>query len=424
MSSSSSRINNFHPHPVTGKTDDSFVGLRIKGNDIHFFYPESFRFDADADSVRSDIIDLLRTISIAKTTSLEPSKANNTTKVQGEFALMSYLWVIKDFLVNGFYVNREKTYKVNQAGRVDWKRTMQTQPIVSNGNIIYPNIVVSVKNNVDNLLVEIHKYCVKKSIDFIGWLFSLNSSFIETKPFNEGIKKLYIKTVKKELDKTFDDDKRIRLKHLLNVIVGLDANENNDEFVYGVDSYYYIFERMIDSIFGNIKNMRDFNPTAQWQLVKNNYQETKSSDLRPDTIILKDGDVFILDSKFYRFGYTGDERDLPETTSIQKQITYGDFIKRNVTKVQVNSIYNAFLIPYDKERETFRSEDNIQYVGFAKSTWKDNRANHEIIHTFLIDLKHVVKTWSRFNHADDVQFLVDEILKHNLDAKRVLGGNT
>ena len=180
MSLSSNRINNFHPHPVTGKTDDSFVGLRIKGNDIHFFYPESYRFDEDSDTVRNDILDLLRTISIAKTTSIKPSPAYNSTKVQGEFALMSYLWVIKDFLRNGFYVNREKIYKINQAGRVDWKRTMQTEPIVSSGNVIYPNIIVSTKNTVDNLLVEIHKYCVKKSSDFIGWLFNLTSSFIET----------------------------------------------------------------------------------------------------------------------------------------------------------------------------------------------------------------------------------------------------
>lgn len=423
MSSSKiSKIKNFHPHPVTGKTDDSFVGLRIKGNDIHFFYPESYRFNEESPEVRMDIIDLLRTISIAKTSSIEPSKANNTTKEQGEFALMSYIWVIRDFLANGFYINREKTYKVNVSGRVDWKRTMQTQAIVSNGNIIYPNIIVSTKNTVDNLLVDIHKYCVKKSIDFIGWLFNLSSSFIETKPFNAGVKKIYVATIKKELARTFEDDKRIRLKHLLNVVVGLDVNEDNDEFVYGVDSYYYIFERMIDSIFGNINDMRDFNPTAKWQLVRNNYRETKSTDLRPDTIIAReDGTVFILDSKFYRFGFTGDERDLPETTSIQKQITYGEYIKKNVTKVEVKAIYNAFLLPYNKEREMFRSVDNIQYIGFAKSMWKENKDGYEIIHTFLIDLKHVVKTWSRLNHYHDVESLVNEILRHNEEAKMNLG---
>lgn len=415
-------INNFYPHSVTGKTDDSFVGLKIIGNEIHFYYPESFRFDMNAPTVRNDIIALLRTIDVAKTSSKEALRVNNINKRDEDFALLSYLWVIQDFLANGFYINREKRYKLNQSGRVNWKRTMRQQPIVSNGNIIYQNLVVEVKSSVDNILVEIHKYCVKKSIDFIGWLFNLNSNFIETKPFNESVKKLYVATLEGELYKTFDDDKRVRLQHLLKVIVGLDARDDNSEFVYGVDSYYYIFERMIDSIFGNIKDLRDFNPKAKWQLVRNNYKETNSSELRPDTIIVKENDVFILDSKFYRFGYTGKEEDLPETTSIQKQITYGDYIKKNVTKVHIDHIYNAFLLPYDKTRPVFESTANIQYIGFAKSSWKDNKANHELIHSFLIDLHHVVKTWNRMSHDEDINFLIDEIVRHNADAQSMLQG--
>ena len=411
------KINNFFPHMVTGKSDDSFVGFKIKGNEIHFYYPESYRFNIESATMRSDVVDLLRTISIAKTKSAAFSQANNITNKTGEFALISYLWVINDFLANGFYINREKIYKSNQSGRVHWKRTMQSQPIVSDGNIVYPNITVEVKNTADNILVDIHKHCVKISIDYLGWLFNLSSSFIEKKPFNETVKKIYVTTLQKELECTFDDEKRLRFKHLLNVLLGLDSR-NHNEFVYGVDSYYYVFERMIDSIFGNIKDLRDFNPKAKWQLVKYDFREMNSSELRPDTIIVRDTDVFIVDSKFYRFGYTGNVEDLPETTSIQKQITYGDFVRRNVTKVKIQNIYNAFLLPYDKEREIFKSDDNIQYIGFAKSMWKDNTDNHELVHAFLIDLKHVVKTWNRFNHETDVAFLIEEIIIRQNDARR------
>ena len=41
-------IQNFHPHSVTGKTDDSFVGLKIIGSQIHFYYPESYHFDMES----------------------------------------------------------------------------------------------------------------------------------------------------------------------------------------------------------------------------------------------------------------------------------------------------------------------------------------------------------------------------------------
>ncbi|MBQ7337936.1 MAG: LlaJI family restriction endonuclease [Clostridia bacterium] len=418
------KIRHFHPHKVTGKADDQFVGLKIIGSEIHFYYPESYRLDMDAPTVRNDIIDLLRTVTLAKTPSTQITQAHNTPHSGKDFALVSYLWVIHDFCTNGFYVNREKRYATNQTGRVHWKKTMQTQPIISDGNIIYPYIVTETKSSVDNILVEIHKYCVKKSIDHIGWLFNLTSSFIETAPFHETTKKLYIATLNQELNKTFDDDKRLRLWHLKNVIVGLDANDGKNEVVYGVDSYHYVYEKMIDAIFGNVKDLKEFLPSATWHLLRNHYARTPSSKLRPDTLIVKGNDIFILDAKFYRFGYTGKEEDLPETTSIQKQITYGDYIQKNVNHIQIRSIYNAFLLPYDKTREVFRSDDDIQYVGFAGSTWKDNNQNHELIHTFLIDLYHVVKTWNRCSHETDVAFLIDAIQEHQRDASRFICEHT
>lgn len=194
------KIKNFYPQAVTNKVDDSFVGIKFRGNEIHFYYPETFRFSIDNPNVRSDILDLLRTISLAKTTSSQLSTAYNRNNGDGEFALLSYLWVIKDFLANGFYVNREKILRTNQSGKIDWKRTMQSQAIVSEGNIIFPNITVAVKNKVDNLLVEIHRFCVKRSIDYIGWLFNLNSKFIQTAPFNASTKKLYVATLKSAIN--------------------------------------------------------------------------------------------------------------------------------------------------------------------------------------------------------------------------------
>lgn len=111
---------------------------------------------------------------------------------------------------------------------------------------------------------------------------------------------------------------------------------------------------------------------------------------------------------------------MPETTSIQKQITYGDYIKRNVTLIDVVNIYSAFILPYDKKRAIFHSNEDIQYIGFAKSTWKDNTQNHELIHTFLIDLHHVVKTWNKLNHEKDVNFLIESIVNSQKEAQLLI----
>lgn len=416
------KIKNLRPIASTGRDDDSFVGLKIDGNEVLFYYPITYRFDPESDDARNDIVALLKTISLAKTKTALRANVNSVRENETDFALGSYLWMISDYVSNGFYFNRETIFKTNQSGKVDWKRTMKSNPIISDGNVIYNDLVVRTKSDVENLLAKIYKFCLKKSIDYIGWMFNMTSSFIETMPFNDAIKKSYVAAVDKELSSTFGDVKRVRLTHMKNVLLGLDTAIEGKVFTYGVDKYHGVYEKMIDSIFGTVIDKADFNPAGKWQLVKNSFKETTaSSELKPDTILIKDKKVYVIDAKFYRFGHSGLESDLPETSSIQKQITYGDFVKTNVID-GAKEVYNAFIIPYDMYYEGnakigFQSGQVIQYVGYAKSTWKDNSSDHEIIHTFLIDLKHVVKEWCKRNHNDDVDSLIAEIEKRNAEAK-------
>ena len=83
-------------------------------------------------------------------------------------------------------------------------------------------------------------------------------------------------------------------------------------------------------------------------LKKNNYIPISSSNFRPDTILEKDNNIFIIDSNYYKFGFTGNgKEDLHNTSSIQKQIAYGSFVK-NSFKDGNKNIYNAFIIPLKK----------------------------------------------------------------------------
>lgn len=399
-------------HKVTNKIDDSFVGIKIKSNKIDFYYPETYHFDdSSLEKSRNDVLAILQTISIAKTHSDSRFKVESSFSNNEAIPLLSYLWTIKDYLKNGFYVNREKVLKKNQRGKVDWKRTINGQPIISKGNVIYSDIVVSVKNNLDNLIAEIHRYCVKKSLDMLGWLFRINSSsFIQTKPFYGSIKNLYIDALNKELNQTFDDEKKERLEHMVAIVEGLSEEQNTNELVYGVDSYSYIFERMINSIFGN-RDASKFNPSANWHLKSDGYVPFPSSDLRPDTILIHDRIAYVLDSKFYRYGHTFDKKDLPETSSIQKQITYGDFIKTRKLGSDIQKIRNAFILPYDMQstRNPSNLSNKIEYIGYSKTDYREGIDDHEIVHAFLIDLKYVVNTWNRKNHSDDVFSLVRQI---------------
>ena len=399
-------------HKVTNKTDDSFVGIKIRNDRIDFYYPETYNFDdSSIENSRKDVLAILQSISIAKTHSDSKIKIESSFSNNEAIPLLSYLWIIRDYLINGFYVNREKVFKKNQKGKIDWKRTINGQPIISKGNVIYKDIVVSIKNDLDDLIVEIHKCCVKKSIDVLGWLFRIkNSSFIQTRKLSKELKNLYVDTLKKELNNTFEDFKKERLKNMLAIVEGLSEDENTKEIVYGVDSYAYIFEKMIDSIFGNT-NPSTFYPHANWYLKLNGFIPFKSSDLRPDSILIKNTVAYILDSKFYRFGYTANKDDLPETTSIQKQITYGDFIKNNKLGKKIKKIRNAFILPYNKYDNKLGLSNTIEYIGYSKTDYRKCEEDYEIIHAFLIDLKYVIETWNSKNHGNDVETFIKEIEK-------------
>ena len=78
-------------------------------------------------------------------------------------------------------------------------------------------------------------------------------------------------------------------------------------------------------------------------------------------------------------------------------------------------MYNAFLIPYNCKnvrKELIQNSQEpriIEYVGYAKSDWRENDKNHEIVHVFLIDLSYVIHTWNKSDHEEDVDNLIKQI---------------
>ena len=407
------KIDNLITHVATGEADNSFVGIKIYGNHIHFYYPESYHFDEN-NYERDDFLDLLKTISIAKSQSKVQTNVFDSRVNENDLAFLSYIWIIEDFINKGFSTNTEKELKANQRGKINWKKTLQQQPIISGSSIIYTKLFAEVRSPRETVISEAYRYCVKKSATVIGWIYGVSPESIEAAPNAEKMIRRYLDAIKSELDSTFDDEKHSRLIHMENVLIGLDEKSGDNSIVYGADSYHYIFERMINSIFGTEK-AEDFYPKFMWRLY---YSSDKDKGLpgptiRPDTILRygTNDDIYIIDSKYYRYGSFDLSRTkgLPESSSIVKQITYGSHVQAEHPN---NSVYNAFIIPYDSKSpngDLIQDEDkSLVYIGYVCSD-QDQDKTYGRIHTFLIDLKYVVKTWNRFLHNKDQKKLVDWI---------------
>lgn len=406
-------------HAVTNEAHNAFVGLRIRNGQIHFHYPEAYDLAPleDKKAFRQDVVSIIRTISLAKSRTAVSNTTENGSVHQEQFAVLSYLWMIRDYLANGYYRNSEKIYRINGTGRINWKKTLATQPIVSGGNVIYDKIVVEARNDCDDVITRAHKWCVFDSVRKIGWLFGLKEKSVYVPRTADALIKKYIRAIKAELARTFDDGKKVRLGHMLKILAGADDSDRTREIVYGVDKYHYVYERMVDHVFSNVPDITKYNPNASWYLKKNDYEPVAAPSLRPDTVRLeaiKDSPggktAYILDAKLYRFGVTGKERDLPPTTSIQKQITYGDNILWNLQKTErIQQVHNAFILPYNKKKNPFGYGGDLEYIGYSEANWRKDGLAHQRVCAFLMDMKHLTTTWVYGNCGADIEKLISEI---------------
>ena len=413
------KISNLRIIPATGKLDNQFVGIRISSNQIEFHYPETYLLADNDDVLRKDIISILRTVSLAKTRTSDLSSYNQEYSNEYVFPLGAYLWIISDYLTYGRYENREKKYVKGVQGRINWKRTLRSNPLISEGNVIYKDIISEKKTQTDNLLTEIYFFCVKKAVDAIGWLYNISFDTNGKDYYRLFNKKLYLTALNTELAHTFDDQKRQRLQNMKNVITGLDDDlVNTREIIYGVDSYDYVYERMIDSMFSNVDNIKDFYPSAQWNLAIEK-GPVKSSNLRPDTVLIKDGKVFILDAKYYRYGTTFRPGDMPETTSIQKQITYGEYVKK-VKDGQFEDVFSAFVLPYSKNMNIHkdRFHENMEFIGIAEAAWvnSDHASNRKIV-AILIDTNFLINNWIK-KDEDNIDNVI-RLIEHNVTGSQI-----
>lgn len=393
---------------------DDFVGLKFIDGQPKVIFPRGFRLSEDEEQTRKDILRLLAIIQ-KFSGRCEGSKSNSFSgETTLSFPILSYQYIIKDFLANGYYIEQETQYKDGNRGKINWKRTIQKkEPVYNNGNLVYLDFVIkSNKINNNNLITRIHEYCVRESFEKLGWLYLLNET-LPPKPNIKFNKKIFLAALNEALNSTFNDNKRLLFKSMINIVDNKEENVDTMETkAFGVNRFEYIWEKLVDYIFGE-DNKEKYFPHATWHIINGSLME--SSALEPDTIMLLDDKIYILDAKYYKYGITEIPKHLPGTSSIQKQITYGEYIdKSSDFSFDTNNIYNAFIMPYDK---TFMGdEENYKFVSVGTADWKNydlSTPNYHYVIGILLDTRFVIDSYSKHN-LQEIETL-SKIIKESLD---------
>lgn len=386
----------------SNRESDTFVGLKCENGRFSVHFPLGFGVSDDDKVLRKDIILLLN--AIASTTGKKESELYATAKqyTYTMFPIQAYLSVIKDYYSRGYYKERETRFKISKRGKIDWNRTIKTQkPYVQGASVIYCDFVVRNNQVNENELVSlIHEYCVYESFCKIGWLFT---SYVPPIPRIKFNKKLFRSVLRQRIAKTFVDSNRKLFLDLLAIVESYGDNNVSTDFLYGTDRFEYVWESLIDKVYG-IADKYKFFPRTSWIIDGN---RNPNSCLEPDTIMLWNDNVYVLDAKYYKYGVTKRVSDLPESSSINKQITYGEYISENsrfrALYGDAYKVYNAFLMPFES------SDDEVyRYAGFADSDWKNNEKSYEKVYGILIDVKSLI-LMSKYVDSNCIMQLAEQI---------------
>ena len=419
------------------KKDKSFVGIRIEDNQPKIYFPMGYRASKPPEDICKQ--DFYQLIAVLNDKSLQSYfTEEDLKKSQLDFPFYAYLSVLQYYLDFGYFVESETIYKKGFSGKINWPRTIKRikpQVVKNEENheqVVYLNLITrKTSYREDNLITLVHKFCVKEAAQLIGPLYGISEDEVEEpellfdyEPFAE--------VIQDKIAATFND-KHLELFHAMLKMVRYLGNRDNrgedgseNEPLFGVNTFAPVWEAMVDKIFGRLPQgvAKDkFNPHLRWndgcrdekldeseeEIVLN---DPKRSTLRPDTIMVMGEGVYILDSKYYKYGLTGSNSHLPGAESVCKQMAYAEYVEThwkeilsldssNATHSQNDAlpkpIYNAFIMPYCADAEGASASSatfQMNRVGCIYGDWKDCKKPYHKIHCILLDMKSVMRNYA------------------------------
>lgn len=378
----------------TNKNSDTFVGIKFSNGTPEVVFPIGYDIPDESKYGKENILKLINCIKSYN----DGIKRSNTFSSEhhqsgNDVPIYSFIWIINEYIKNGLTTKDYKTYKMNQSGKIIWKKTLKQFPVINNGNFIFLNTIVQSKELSDDLLAEIHLLCLEYSTNYIGWLFG-EIKFRKSRLSKITDKELFLKLLNNEFFKSFDDKRRQLILHLRDVVTFISKLESlSVKLDFGIFNFEYVWEDIVRNLLGSDLNTFA-QPTANWFIL--NDQSFKSTNLRPDAIRLKDDLIYIADAKYYSYGITGHKQDLPNTSSISKQIIYGENTFTRVKDYGAENVLNAFLLPYNKNHNKFNVKSDVALIGYAKGGWKDKEFEpiHQNIGLILVDTSAAISKYN------------------------------
>lgn len=383
--------------------NNGFVGIEADTSEALVYFPIGYQLGETEEELRKDILQLLNVLKEFREKKGQISKKNFDETDDVDFPLNAFLEIIYYYLENGYYKEVDPIFRTRERGKINWPKTIKQQrPLLSlnKDNTTYSPIYTqfTVRESTPNEnkeITRIHQHCVYRSFKIIGWIFT---SYMPPKPEGKYNPDKFLHILRRKLSNTNNDKKKRLFQSMIEMISQTDE-EFDGKLHFGTKKFEDVWEKLIYKKFNNA-NLKEFYPSARWRLLYDDNK--KASNLRPDTIMLDTENkiIYVLDAKYYKYGFSHDSSDLPDSADINKQISYGEYIfDENIhgsyskyldSNEVFENIYNAFLVPYNSYSNKFGLNNTYENIGEAITPWKDDDLEYQHVQTILVDTKDLI----------------------------------
>ena len=150
---------------------DKFVGLKCTDGNLKIYFPVGYRKpdeknnspDETEKQIRKNILNLIQILRKFGDKNENLYSSPLFFREQNiEFPVSAYLFIIRDFLANGYYVQKETLYSKSTTGKANWSRTIKSvKPQFLDFEPFYFDFITQKTNySQAELISQIHKFCV------------------------------------------------------------------------------------------------------------------------------------------------------------------------------------------------------------------------------------------------------------------------
>ena len=360
-----------HCHVNTNEDGDRFVGIKADSDNAMVYFPIGYELPETDAEIRMDIKHLIQVLSEFTTKNDRLLAINKFATPQTvDFPINAYKSVIEYYFSIGgtYYVEKEQVYETASTGKQNWARTARKQmPLVQSRNGISSFVFTQfeVKSSTPNdtkEITQINRFCVYEAFKRLGWLYV---PYMPEEPGPHPDVKTSIRIVQNKLAMTNDDKKKTLFRGMKDMLEYMDEQTSDKQFYFGTDDFDHVWEKLIDRAFGE-KDKDKYFPRSRWLLQHGRYKEKRP--LMPDTIMIYNGKYYVLDAKCY---------------------TYGEYLEKH-KGVDADSLFNAFIMPYNMADNSFDLTETVGYIGEAVGNWRKNTKHYERIQGIVMDTRYLM----------------------------------